>query len=714
MGSAATQRNPERKRPRAVLIATLLVLLASAVYGAGALNVFTLSRFESPGAESGQAADVLLDEFGTGTANVVLHVTAADSDVDSATTAPAGQALTDELAAYPGVAEAWSYWTDASPTLRGENGATALVLAHVPGDATTVRAEILPGLTEAFNRTDSTLTIAVGGADELFREAAQLARGDFLLAEAIVLPGLLLLLLLLYRRTVAALLTLGIGMLSVLATLALLRITAGFVEVSTFAANLTLVMGIGLGVDYCLFVITRFREETAAGRSIEDAVATARRKAGRTVVFSAGTVAVSLSVLLLFPFPFLQSFAYAGIFVPVTAALGAVVVLPAALRLWGHKVVRPVTKSTEDGRWHRIATAVMRRPVLTGGLALVVVLLLASPFLGVRFGLPDERALPADAPARIVTEQMNAEFSAEETDALQIVTTTATTGEELAAYAATLSTVDGVAQVDSAAGRFVAGTLVADGDPAQADGPATWLSVVPTAERLDRDGTGLVAEVRAVAAPFAVLVGGYPAELTDFRDAMLDRLPLVLLLILAATFLILFLMTGSVLIPVKATVLNLLSLSVMFGALVWVFQDGNLAGVIGFTPQGSFEPSIPILMFCVAYGLSMDYEVFLLSRIKEEWDRTGDNTAAVARGIQRSAPLVTMAAAILALTFAVYATGDVVFLQMLGVGMALAVLVDATLIRGVLMPALMRLTGRANWWAPGPLRRLHARVGLRE
>lgn len=713
MGSPATQRNPQRKRPRAVLIATLLVLLASAVYGAGALNVFTLSRFESPGAESGQAADVLFDEFGTGSANVVLHVTALDSDVDSAATAQAGRALTDELAAYPGVADARSYWTDASPTLRGEDGTTALVLAHVPGSATTVRAEILPGLTEAFNRTDSTLTIAVGGADELFREAAELARGDFLLAEAIVLPGLLLLLLLLYRRTVAALLTLGIGMLSVLATLALLRVVAGLTEVSTFAANLTLVMGIGLAVDYCLFVITRFREEAAAGKSIEDAVAEARKRAGRTVVFSAGTVAISLSVLLLFPFPFLQSFAYAGIFVPVTAALGAVVVLPAALRLWGHKVVRPVKQSTEEGRWHRIVTAVMRRPVLTGGLALVVVLLLASPFLGVRFGLPDERALPADAPARVVTEQMNAEFPAEETDALQIVTTDTTT-EGLAAYAATLSTVDGVAQVDSAAGRFVAGTRVADGDPAQASGSATWLSVVPTAERLDRDGTGLVAEVRAVAAPFAVLVGGYPAELTDFRDAMLDRLPLVLLLILIATFLILFLMTGSVLIPVKATVLNLLSLSVMFGALVWVFQDGNLAGVIGFTPQGSFEPSIPILMFCVAYGLSMDYEVFLLSRIKEEWDRTGDNTAAVARGIQRSAPLVTMAAAILALTFAVYATGEVVFLQMLGVGMALAVLVDATLIRGVLMPALMRLTGRANWWAPGPLRRLHARVGLRE
>ncbi|MEV0651048.1 MMPL family transporter [Phytomonospora sp. NPDC050363] len=704
----------QRLRPRPVLIIGLLVLLASAVYGAGALNVFTLSRFESPGAESDLASQALLTEFDTGTANVVLLVTANDSDVDSLATASAGRDLTAELADHPGVAEARSYWTGASPTLRGEDGTTALVLAHIPGDATEVRADILPGLTEAFNRTDPALTIAVGGADELFREAAELARGDFLLAEAIVLPGLLILLLVLYRRPVAAFLTLGIGLFSVLSTLALLRLVAGFVEVSTFAANLTLVMGVGLAVDYCLFIITRFREEITAGKSIEDAVSRATATAGRTVLFSAGTVAVSLSVLLLFPFPFLQSFAYAGVFVPLTAAVGAVVILPAALRLWGHRVTRAKKASTGDGRWHRIATAVMKRPVLTGGLALVVVLLLASPFLGVRFGLPDERALPADAPARVVTEQMNSAFSSEETDALQIVTTTAEPGDDIAAYAVALSRVDGVAQVDSSAGRFAGGSRVGDGDAAYAEGSAAWLSVVPTSERLDRDGTGLVAEVRAVPAPFEVLVGGYPADLTDFRDAMLDRLPLVLLLILIATFVILFLMTGSVVIPVKATVLNLLSLAVMFGALVWMFQDGNLAELIGFTPQGSFEPSIPILMFCVAYGLSMDYEVFLLSRIKEEWDRTGDNTAAVARGIQRSAPLVTMAAAILAFTFAVYATGDVVFLQMLGIGMAIAVLVDATLIRGVLMPALMRLTGRANWWAPGPLRRLHARVGLRD
>jgi putative drug exporter of the RND superfamily len=242
----------------------------------------------------------------------------------------------------------------------------------------------------------------------------------------------------------------------------------------------------------------------------------------------------------------------------------------------------------------------------------------------------------------------------------------------------------------------------------------TRLSVVPTIERLETDAIGLVREVRETPTPTEVIVGGYPAELADYRDGVTDRLPLVVGLLAVVTFVVLFLMTGSVVAPAKATVLNILSLSVMFGALVWIFQEGNLSWLLGFTPTGTIEPSIPILMFCIAYGLSMDYEVFLLSRIKEEYDRTGDNHSSVATGIQRSAPLISMAATILALSFATYATGQVVFLQMLGIGTALAIVVDATLIRAVLVPAFMRLAGRANWWSPKPLRRLHERIGLSE
>ena len=497
-----------------------------------------------------------------------------------------------------------------------------------------------------------------------------------------------------------------------------------FTEVSTFASNIALVMGIGLGVDYGLFMIYRFREELTAGRGVDDAVRAALSAAGRTVVFSGATVAASLAVLFVFPFPFLSSFAYAGIAVVLTAIAGSVVLLPAALRLLGHRVQRrgspAAAAGDEQGFWFRVATGVMRRPVATGGAGLLVLLLLGAPALGIDFGSPDDRVLPSSQPVRSMYDTIRADFETEDADALQVVAPDLPSGDAaVARYAADLSRLDGVLRVDSAAGAFSAGVrtgAAGPGTPGFGDlaDAGTWFAVLPTGERLATDPTGLVAEVRALPAPTDVFVGGYPAELTDYRDGVAERLPLVAALILIVTFVVLFLMTGSVVAPLKASVLNLLSLSVMFGVLVWGFQDGGLAELLGFTPTGMIEPSIPLLMFCIAYGLSMDYEVFLLARIKSDYDRTGDVLGSVPRGIARSAPLVTAAALILAVSFAVYATSEVTFLQQLGVGMALAVLVDATVIRGVLVPAAMRLAGRANWWAPAPLRRLHQRLGLRE
>lgn len=701
------------RRRRLLLLAALLAFIAAGAVGSTTLDALVLSRFEAPRSESVVTGEELDEHFGVGSANFLLLATAADGDVDSPASAEAGALLTAELAAHPDVARVDSYWTGGSPTLLGEDGSQALVTAYIPGDVTEVRERVLPELKDAFTREDGALTVAVGGADELFREAADLAREDFLLAEALILPSLLLLLVVLYRRPVAALLTMGVGLFSLVTSLALMRAVAAAVEVSTFAANLILVMSVGLAVDYCLFIVNRYREEAAGDRAA--AVARTVATAGRTVLFSAVTVAASLSVLLAMPFPFLRSFAYAGIVVPFTAAVGAVLVLPAALAVWGPRVeLRRPARPVERGRWHRLASIVMRRPLLWGAAALALVLVLASPLLGVRFGVPDERALPEEADGRVVADQIAANFTAEESDALQILVDDPG-AVALAAYAAEVSAVPGIAQVDSGAGRFVDGEAVAPGDAdrfaATGEGLA-WISAVPTAETMKDDPYETVEAVRAVEAPFAVSVSGYPADLADFRDALLDRLPLILALIVPVTFVILFLMTGSVVVPLTATVLNALSLSVMFGALVWIFQEGNLSGLLGFTPQDSFEPSIPILMFCVAYGLSMDYEVFMLSRVKEEYDRTGDNVRSIAAGLQRSAPLVTAAALILAFTFAVYATGQVVFLQMLGIGMALAVVVDATIVRGVLLPVAMRLTGEANWWAPAPLRRLHARVGI--
>lgn len=703
------------RRPGWVVTVGLLITLLAGLVGAGTIGALSLNRFEAPGSESLRARDILARQFHTGPPNVALLVTAVRGTVDGAEVAAAGTALTRELAAVPGVGDAWSYWDRGGPaSLRSEDGRQALVLAWVPGDANHVRREVLPDLVSRFSRTDTVVSVRVGGSDEVFRNVMEQARRDFVRAELVVVPLVLLLLWWVYRRLTAALVTLGVGVFAVLGSLAVLRGVVAVTDVSTFASNVVLVLGIGLGVDYGLFVIFRFREELRRGRPVPDAVHQTLRHAGRTVVFSGVTVAAGLAVLFAFPFPFLNSFAYAGIAVVLTAVVGATVLLPAALALLGHRVARPGSvPPASETLWYATTARVMRRPLLFGGAALAILLLLGSPFLAVRFGLPDDRVLPSSAPVRQMYDEIRAGFSAEESDAIQIV---APDGDatRVAPYAAALSRIAGVVRVDSAAGSYVAGRPVPAPTGLDLGGNGTWLSVVPSAQRLADDPIGLVEEVRAVPAPFDVLVGGYPAELADYRAGVTARLPLVAGLIVLVTLVVLFLMTGSVVAPLKASVLNMLSLTVMFGVLVFVFQQGNLAGLLGFTPTGTIEPSIPILMFCVAYGLSMDYEVFLLARIKEEYDRTGDPTGSVPRGIARSAPLVTAAAVILAASFATYATGRVVFLQQLGIGTALAIVVDATLIRGVLVPAFMRLAGHANWWAPGPLRRLHRRIGLAE
>nr|GID89854.1 membrane protein [Actinoplanes derwentensis] len=684
---------------RLILLLAVALTVGLAAVAAGAMNVLVLSRWEAPGSESVQVQELLERDYGTGNANLVLLVTGA---VDDPAVATAAGLVADELGSEPSVLDVWSYWSrGGDPTMRSEDGRHGLILAHVTGDATSARLQIRERILPAYTRDTGVIRVDIGGAEAVSGQVSQQATRDFLRAEELIVPVMMVLLVLLYRRFRLALLTLGIGLFAVIGTLAGLRILAGYTEVATFAANITLVMGVGLGIDYSLFVIARFREELTAGVSVPAAITTTVRTAGRTVVFSGLTVAASLSALLLFPFAFLRSFAYAGILVVALAVAGALTILPAALATLGTRALRrnPPPPRT-DGFWTRTGGLVMRRPILATVVGLLIVAVLAAPALSLRLGLPDDRVLPPSASTRQTYDVMRAGFPQEPQDALHLVTATT----DVADYAAAVSRVPGIAQVNAVNGIFDAGTRTGDvPDPARLAGPAgTRLEAVPTRDVLAGTETpALVAAVRAVPAPpGGVLVGGYPAELTDFRAMLTGRIPLVAVVLLTISFAVLFAMSRSLLIPIKATILNLLSLSVMFGVLVTVFQNGFLAPVLGFTPIGTLDPAFPILMFCVAYGLSMDYEVFLLSRIKERYDATGDNTRAVLDGLQRSAPLITAAATILAVSFALYATGDVMYLQMVGVGIAVAILVDATVIRAILVPALMRLAGRANWW-PG-------------
>ncbi|GAA5074520.1 RND superfamily putative drug exporter [Thermocatellispora tengchongensis] len=706
------------RRRRLVMILSLLGVVIMGALAAGTVGGLSLARYDAPGSESDRAQIALGERFGTGSIDVVLLVTARQGTVDDPAVVASGRALTERFARSQGVAEAASYWTRGNPaTLRSEDRRHALIVARIPGDANTVRSRILPAILPGLTAGDAAITVRPGGGEEVFRQTVPLARQDFVRAEMVVIPLVFALLWLYLRRVVAAAVSLLLGVFAMVVALGLLRIPLLYADVSTFALNLTLGLGLGLGVDYSLFVISRFREEIRLGHDRHEAVARAVERAGRTVLFSGVVVAVSLAVLLLMPFDFLRSFGYSGIAVVAGGVVGAIIVLPAVLASIGDRVLTRRTRAAGSGTfWERLAGRVMRRPVVYGGVATALLLLLGSPFLGLEFGVADDRILPLSAPVRQTSEVIRNEFPAEETDALQVVTTgPAGSSAQVAAYAEALSRVPGVSQVDSAAGSYAGGQRVGDGDPSRFQGgEGTWFSVVPSAELMERDPVRMVEAVRALDSPFPVQVGGYPAELADYRQAVVDRLPVVLALIFALTFVVLFLMTGSLLIPLKATVLNVLSLAVMLGALVWIYQDGNLSGLLGFTPTGTLDPSIPILMFCIGYGLSMDYEVFMLSRIKEEHDRSGDTTAAVTAGLRGSAPLITAAGGILALSFAAYATADVTFVQMLGVGMAVAILVDATIIRAVLVPAVMRLAGEANWWAPAPLRRLHARIGLRD
>jgi RND superfamily putative drug exporter len=724
------------RRRKLVLVAALLAMVVAGAAGGGVAKHLSGGGFEDPAAESSQAKRVLEASFGTRNPNLVLLVTAKDGSVDSATAAAAGAALTRELGAEAGITQAVSYWTLGSPPpLRSNDGSQALVLATIGGDDDQV-AEIIEDLSPRYTRPGGAeISVAVGGFAEVFRQVSIQIEHDLVRAEMISLPIILILLVLVFGSVVAASLPLGIGALAVIGTFLVLRVLASFTQVSIFALNLTTAMGMGLAIDYSLFVVSRYREELRAGLAPADAIVRTVRTAGRTVIFSSLTVAVSLAAMLVFPLAFLRSFAYAGIAVVALAAVGAVVVLPALLAVLGHRVDkwvvwrRPV-KAEGTGFWHRVALAVMRRPVPVAAAVVGVLIFLGAPFLNIAFGLPDDRNLPASASSRQVQDTIRTEFASNEASALSVVLPNAfghagsgignpqTRLPELERYAQDLSRAPGAARVDTLAGSYAGGQQVAPPNEASArfagrDG--TWLAVVPAVEPYSEAGETLVKAVRDVPSPFTgVKVAGLSAELVDSKESLFGRMPLALGLIALVTFVALFLMTGGVLVPVKAIVVNLLSLSASFGAMVWIFQEGNLSGVLDFTATGTIATTMPILMFCIAFGLSMDYEVFLLSRIKEEYDASGDNVSSVALGLERTGRIVTAAAALLAVVFLAFATSQVTFIKLFGLGLALAVILDATLIRAVLVPAFMRLAGNANWWAPAPLRRLHDRFGIAE
>jgi RND superfamily putative drug exporter len=713
------------RRARLVLILTAVFFVAAGALGGGVASHLKTGGYNDPQSGSVRAAEILDKQFGAGASNVLLVVRPVSGSLDDPAVAAAGTALTQRLAAEPNVSGVASYWSTGASTLRSKDGTEALVIGHIDGadDAVMQHAR---AIADSYAGTKAGLTVSVGGSGVVFDAITTHISKDLAVSEGVAIPLTALLLIVVFGSVVASLLPVGIGIVAIVGTLLALRIIAALTDVSVFAMNLTTAMGLGLAIDYSLFILTRYREYVANGRSRPDAIVASVRTAGRTVVYSALIVTLSLAAMLVFPLYFLRSFAYAGIAVVLLAAAAAVIVLPALLAVLGPRVDKwsipfLARRQAKQGEWWgRLGGAVMRRPVVVAVAVLAFLLALGAPFLGVKFGSSDYRVLPAGTDARTVQQNVANDFDGSRNDAVLVVPTQgglAPGSAPLADYAQRVSALANVTRVESAAGVYVHGARVADGQPkayAALSGESSYLVVIPAQRPLEPASQNLVRDVRTLPAPVPVQVGGTSASLVDTKASIASALPYAVGIIVLATLLLLFAFTGSVLLPLKAVVLNVLSLSATFGAMVWVFQEGHLSGLLHFTATGSLETTLPILMFCVAFGLSMDYEVFLLSRIKEEWDRTGDNRHAVVTGLRRTGRLISAAAALIAIVFASIAFSGVTTMKLFGVGLALAVIVDATVVRGLLVPAIMRLAGRWNWWAPAPLRRVSARWSLSE
>jgi RND superfamily putative drug exporter len=620
------------------------------------------------------------------------------------------------MAGDPDLSRVISYWDGGAPMLRSDDGTQALIVANLEdGDAATVA--------ERYGGASGPLEVTAGGGAVAGEDVTDQVLRDLAVAESIAVPLILILLVVAFGSLVAALLPLAVGAIAIMGTLGGLSILGGITDVSVFAVNLTTALGLGLAIDYALLMVSRFREELSRGLAVSEAVVRTVETAGRTIVFSGLAVGAAMAALLLFPLYFLRSFAYAGVGVVAIALVGAVVVLPALLTVLGPRVnagrlpwARRVTTGAEAPFWGRLAAWVMRRPALAALPVMAVLLVAAAPLLQVTFGTPDDRVLPTSAPSRQVGDAIRDGFASDDTTAIDVVAGPVDS-VALSDYASRLSAVPGVDRVDSSAGSFVDGVVVGEG------GPTTGLSaeagerlaVVTAADARSSAAQAMVGDIRDVPAPRGVeaLVGGETANLVDSLDAIGGRLPLAAGIVAATTFVVLFLFTGSVIQPLRALLSNVLTLGATLGLMVLIFQEGFGSSLLGFTPL-ALDTAMLVLMFCLVFGLSMDYEMFVMSRIKEQYDAGASIEQATRYGLAHTGRIVTTAAALIAVSFFAFVTSQVSFIQMFGLGAGLAILIDATLVRGVLLPASMRVLGRASWYAPAGLRRLHARVGLAE
>lgn len=692
------------RRAVVVLLVGLGLTAAAAVAGIGLEDKLDAGGFDDPSSEAARELTAERATFGNRSVDAIVIFSSPDEEAS----APAFRAEVERaLASVPdGTIAAAQTWYDAEdPAMLSRDGHATAVYVSLAGETQDDFADAFERLEPAV--AESSLETDFAGPYAVYVDVNEETKADLLRAELVSMPIVLLLSLIIFRSVVAALMPVLVGLAAVVGARATVAGLNELVHVSIFAPNIITLLGLGLAIDYALFVVSRFREEIArtpedTGRALVRTMATA----GRTVAFSALTVAAAMSSLLVFPQTFLKSIGYGGIAAVLIAMVAALTVLPAALALLGSRIdalripFLQRAPRTEDGHggWARLARGVMRRPVLVAAGVVAVLLVVASPFLGVKWGSVDYRVLPADTPSHQASERLNTEFGSERSTANVLVEGADRAG--LDAYVAALAEVPGVVDVR----------------PVATEGATTLLRAAWQGNSQSEDSQQVVRDLRAVPAPedAEALVGGLTADTVDLAESVGDHLPLMGLIVVGVMLVLLFLAFGSVVLPVKAVLMNAFSITASFGVVTWIFSDGHLADLLGFTPQGFLDMTNPIVMLAVLFGLSMDYEVFLLSRVREQWDATHDNDLAVQTGVQKTGRIITSAALLLAVVIGAFSLSGVVFMKMMGIGMLVAILVDATVVRALLVPATMKLLGRWNWWAPAPLARWWERHGFRE
>jgi trehalose monomycolate/heme transporter len=723
--------------PIAAVYALLVVPLV--ILGLPVFERLRAGGFEDPGSESYQVYLDLEREIKVGGADILALYTAPSGTVDDIEAYSAAIEAITRVEQDPGVVTTASWYTTQAPQLITKDKTRTFILIALRGDdqAKGEAMERLRPLLEA-----PPLELQLGGVIPVNLGVATTIANDLKRAELLAFPITAVLLLFFFGSVASASLPLTLGAISIAMALAFLRILTHFTPVSIFAVNLVTLLGLGLAIDYSLFLINRYREELPA-LGVEGAIIKAVATTGRAVAFSGVTVAASLIGLFAFPQMFLHSMAIGGIAVVLGAVALAVTLLPALLAILGTRIdalkvpyARTSPKAAHESFWHTIAFAVMKRPVLVALAVAIPLLLVGTPFLRFNPSFPDYRILPTDHPAFIANDILDREFEGKQMTPIDVLVKTPGRAldrenlEKLAELSARLEKLPHVKQV-SGLFTLVEGvpreTLIEKlsvpkdkqdpavqmGIDAFSNGPYFRFALLLDVTFNEPESVGLVRELRTWEVPgLEIGIGGPAAFLIDLRDRLVERSPIMIAIVCLVMFVVLFLVFGSVTLPIKAMFMNALSLTASFGAIVWVFQDGRFSRILHYTPLGISDSTAPLLMFSIVFGLSMDYEVLLLSRVREEYVRCGDNEAAVAHGLARTGSLITRAAVLLFVVIVAFGTSHIIFMKSLGLGMALAILLDATIVRGLLVPATMKLMGKWNWWAPAPLVALWHKAGL--